>query len=137
VCQVQSSYLSPIIYFAFVLCKEKQNNHGVAEAPPCFQVRTVDVALMPSTRAVINLLTRSVENPQHLMYPKITWGRTIRKALLGYSLSSAVVKWRTVSAYRYQWRTIRGSKEQSTTKETPTLFPHDISSSDILLFHHE
>jgi hypothetical protein len=56
----------------------------------------------------------------------MNWGRTLKKALQSYDLSTEFVKGREMVADQNQWRAVCGSEKPSATKETPTSSRQDI-----------
>lgn len=72
------------------------------------------VSRMPMSRAPRKLLTGWVANSRPIGCPQMTWGRTLKKALLCNGLSSEFTKWRELAANRDQWRVICGSTSRHT-----------------------
>ena len=74
------------------------------------------VARMPMERSVRKLLTGWVANPRPLGCPSMTWGRTLKKALVKNELPTDFVKWRTLAMDRDQWRVFCGSPFRRSSK---------------------
>ena len=75
------------------------------------------VSRMPMSRAPRKLLTSWVANSRPIGCPQMTWGRTLKKALLCNGLSSEFTKWRDLAANRDEWRVICGSTSRRATNK--------------------
>ena len=68
------------------------------------------VSRMPLTRVPRMLLTGWVAHSRPLGCPQMTWGRTLKKALLDKSLPTDFTAWREIAADRQKWRAVCGGK---------------------------
>ncbi len=62
------------------------------------------VARMPMDRMPHKLLIGWVEHARPVGYPKMTWGRTLNKALKSYDLLTKFGQWSTLAADRRVWQ---------------------------------
>ena len=68
------------------------------------------VSRMPMSRAPRQLLTGWVANPRPIGSPLMTWGRTLKKALVRCGQSPDFAVWSKVAANRGEWRKLWGQK---------------------------
>ena len=66
------------------------------------------VSRMPIDRLPRMLLTGWVANPRPIGCPQMTWGRTLKKALLCKDLPTEFAEWSKLAADRAKWRQICG-----------------------------
>ena len=62
------------------------------------------VSRMPIDRLPRMLLTGWVANPRPIGCPQMTWGRTLKKALLCKDLPTEFAEWSKLAADRAKWR---------------------------------
>ena len=62
------------------------------------------VSRMPMTRAPRQLLTGWVDHKRPIGCPQMTWGRTLKKALVQNNLPADFKAWSSLAADRRQWR---------------------------------
>ena len=68
------------------------------------------VSRMPMSRAPRQLLTGWVANPRPIGSPLMTWGRTLKKALVRCGQSPDFAVWSKAAANRGEWRKLWGQK---------------------------
>ena len=77
------------------------------------------VSRMPMTRAPRQLLTGWVDHKRPIGCPQMTWGRTLKKALVQNNLPTDFKAWSSLAADRRQWRTVCGMKQPTSTEPPP------------------
>ena len=81
------------------------------------------VSRMPMTRAPRQLLTGWVDHKRPIGCPQMTWGRTLKKALVQNNLPADFKAWSSLAADRRHWRTVCGMKQHTSTEPPPPSNP--------------
>ena len=81
------------------------------------------VSRMPMSRAPRQLLTGWVAHKRPIGCPQMTWGRTIKKALVRNNLPGDFKAWSSLAADREHWRSVCGTKQHSPTHMPPPNTP--------------
>ena len=77
------------------------------------------VSRMPMSRAPRQLLTGWVAHKRPIGCPQMTWGRTLKKALVRNNLPGDSKTWSSLAADREHWRSVCGTKQRSPTQMPP------------------
>jgi hypothetical protein len=79
------------------------------------------VSRMPMSRTPCKLLTGWVAHTLPIGCPNMTWGRTLKKAIVSANIPTAYTEWRELDAQRDKWRELCGATLRREDKQVPAV----------------